>query len=123
MAERNILAYYNAQEQAEGALRKLQALRVIDARIDRFGSFPGSGHEEVMNPLSGDIDGLGTLALSGDFSARSSAIMAAADPDASGLSDKGDEALAGKDVLLTAVVSEEDYEKAMRIVRETGGLI
>ncbi len=123
MAERNILAYFHAPEQAEGAKRKLQALRVIDARVDTFGAYPGSGSEDIMNPLTSDFSGLGELTLSGEFSDQSSAIMAAASPDASGLSDKGDESIAGKNVLLTVVVNEEEAEKAEAIIRECGGMI
>lgn len=123
MAERNLLAYFNAPEQAEGAKRKLQALRVIDARVDRIGAYPGSGMEQIQNPLTSNFSGLGELTLDAEFSDKSAAIMAAADPDASGLSDKGDETIAGKNVLLTVVVDEQDAHKAEAIVKECGGMI
>lgn len=123
MKEQSILAYYRSEEEARGALRKLQALRVIDASIDRFGAYPGSGHQEIMNPVIGEIDGLGELTLSGDFTNRSAAILAAAEPDASGMADRGDESIAGRDVLLTAVIREDVYEQAMTIIRETGGIV
>lgn len=123
MAERNILAYFHSPEQAEGAKRKLQALRVIEARVDRFDAYPGAGSEGIMNPLTSDFSGLGELTLDGEFSNKSAAIMAAASPDASGLSDKGDENIAGKDILLTVIVSEEEAQKAEAIIRECGGMI
>jgi|HigsolmetaAR203D_1030402.scaffolds.fasta_scaffold00016_49 hypothetical protein len=123
MAERNILAYFHSPQQAEGAKRKLEALRVIDVSIDTIGAYPGTGNTEILNPVTGDFGGLGELTLGGDFTDRSSAVLAAADPNASGMSDKGDEDIAGRNVLLTVVVNESDYEKAMTIVRQCGGLV
>jgi len=123
MAERNILAYFHSPEQAEGAKRKLQALRVIDMSIDRIDAYPGSGNQDIMNPITSDFSGLGELSLDGEFSNKSAAIMAATDPDASGLSDRGTEELSGKNILLTAVVSDDEYDKAVTIVREFGGQI
>lgn len=123
MAERNILAYFHAPDQAAGAMRKLQALRVIDARVDAIGAYPGSGNEEILNPVTGDFDGLGSLTLAGDFTDRDAAILAAADPDASGMSDKGNESIAGRNHLLTVVVDEAELDKAMAIIQDAGGMI
>ena len=123
MAERNILAYFQSPEQAEGARRKLQALRVIDVSIDRIGLASGADSEMAMDMIGTDVGGLGAAALGVAYANRSAAVMSAAHPDASGLSDQGDESLAGKDILLTAVVDEEAYDKALRIVRDCRGMI
>ena len=122
MAEKAIIAYFNSPEQAEEARGLLQSLQVIDSRIDRFGQYPGSGVEGIMNPITSNFDGLGELTLSGDFSNKSASILAAASPDASGMSDKGNEALSGKDICLTVVVSDADYDKALAIVQNHGGM-
>lgn len=123
MAKKNILAYFNTPEQAEGAAAKLRALRAADLSIDRFDSYPGEGVEVRMNPITGDFDGLGGLTLGGDFSGNNAAILAAADPGASGMSDGGEGGVTGKDILLTAVVDESIHERALQVVRDAGGLV
>ncbi len=123
MAERNILAYFRSPEQAEGAKRKLQALRAIDVSIDRIQATEGADAEMAMEMIGVDVGGLGAAALGAAYANRSAAVMAAADPDASGLSDQGDETVAGRDILLTAVVDDQAYDRAMRIVRECGGMV
>lgn len=121
MAEKNILAYFNTPEQAEGAAAKLRALRVVDVSVDRIGMYPGDGNEGIENPITSDFPGLGYLTLDADFGGRSASILAAADPDASGMADRGDSGLAGKDVLLTAVVDESVHHQALRVIEEAGG--
>jgi hypothetical protein len=123
MAEKNILAYFNTPEDAEGAASKLKALRAAAVKVDRIGEFPGSGIDHIENPITGDFPGLGYLTLGGDFSGNSSAILAAAHPDASGMADRSDGRPAGKDVLLTAVVDESIHHQALRVVEEAGGLV
>lgn len=123
MAEKNILAFFKSMEDAEGARAKLQALRAADIAIDRFGRFPGEGVDRIINPLTGDFPGLGYLTQDADFADKSAAILAAADVTASGMSDGGQDAVTGRDVLLTAVIDEQNVDQALRIIREAGGLV
>jgi len=122
MGEKAIIAYFNSPTQAEEAKKRLQALQIIDMRVDRVGQYPGSGIDHIMNPITGDFDGLGELALSGDFSTPSAGILAAASPDASGMSDRGFDTISGKDVCLTVIVNEEEYDQALSIVEELGAM-
>jgi len=123
MTERNILAYFHSPEQAEGARRKLLALRAIDVSIDRIHTDAGADTELAMEMIGTDVGGLGAAVLGAAYANRSAAIMSAAHPDASGLSDHGDETLAGRDILLTAVVDDREYAQALRIVQECGGMV
>jgi hypothetical protein len=123
MSEKNILAYFKSPEEAEGARQKLQSLRVIDSSVERIDTYPGDGIDRIMNPVTGDFDGLGSLTLKGDFTNKSAQILTAASPDASGMGVRGDEAAAGRDVLLTAVVPEEVYEQCIKVIQEAGGLV
>ncbi len=123
MAEKNILAYFHSPEEAEGVAKKLQALRAIDVSVDRFGRYPGDGIDVINNPITGNISGLGSLTLSGDFDSQGASILAAADPGASGMSHGGQGGPTGRDILLTAVVDEQMYEKALQVVKEAGGLV
>jgi hypothetical protein len=123
MTEKNILAYFHTPEQAEGAAAKLKALRVEEVSIDRFGSYPGDGLDHIENPITSDFPGLGYLTLNADFSSSSAAILAAADPDASGMADRGEGRSAGKDILLTAVVDESVHHQALRVIEESGGML
>lgn len=121
MIEKNILAYFKTPEEAESIASKLNALRAIDISIDRISEYPGEGVERSMNPITGDIQSLGDLTLNADFSNKSAAILAAADVDASGMSDGGQGGPSGRDVLLTAVVEEQVFDKALKLVKDGGG--
>jgi len=123
MAEKNILAYFQSIEDAEGARAKLQALRAADISIDRIGRFPGEGVDRIMNPITGDFPGIGYLTQDANFADKSAAILAAVDVTASGMSDGGQEAVTGRDVLLTVVIDEQNADQALRIIREAGGLV
>lgn len=122
MTEKNILAYFHSPEQAEGAAKKLEALRVEDLSINRFSRYAGVGPSGasytpgVSGSFSSWVPGaLGTNATAG--------IMAAADPSASGMSDGGQEGPTGRDVLLTVVVDETVHHRALSIIEQAGGMI
>ncbi|CAH1209309.1 MULTISPECIES: hypothetical protein [Paenibacillus] len=122
MTEKNILAYFHSPEQAEGAAKKLQALRVEDMSIDRFSRYAGDGPSGASY----------TPGVTGSFSSwvpdtmgtnSSSGILAAADPSASGMSDGGQGGPTGRDILLTVVVDENLHHRAMSIIEQAGGMI
>ncbi|MFC0212041.1 hypothetical protein ACFFK0_06170 [Paenibacillus chartarius] len=125
MSERAILAYFQSPEQAEGVASKLKALRVETIQIDRISPYPSEsdmGVDHVMNPLTSDFPGLGALTLNANFNSRDAAILAAASPAASGMSDGGAHPVTGRDILLTAVVNESVYEQAMSVIEQSGGM-
>jgi len=125
MTERTVFAYFNTPEQAGKALDKLRALRLVDYEINRFNGYPGKGIQHldrIENPITGDFPGLGYLTLGGNFS-PDAAILAATSVSASGYSSGGSEnRVSGRDIMLTAIVEEEDYERAYEIVRDEGAL-
>lgn len=123
MTEKNILAYFKTPEEAEGIASKLKALKAIDISIDRISEYPGEGVQQKTNPITGDIESLGDLTLNADFSNKSAAILAAADVDASGMSDGGQGGPSGRDVLLTAVMEEQVFDKALKLVKDGGGML
>lgn len=121
--ERSILAYFNTPDQAERALERLRTLKLVDSRIERFDGMPGEGIEQIMNPITGNINSLGGLTLAGQFESTGSGILAATNVSASGYSSGGpDNRVSGRDVLLTAIVEEQDFEQAQQIVQEYGAL-
>lgn len=124
MAEKNILAFFNSPEQAKDALQQLKSLNLIDTSIDRVNTYPGSGSDHVSNPITGDIPSLGYLTLGGDFNDRNAGVLAAASVSASGMSTGGpDNTVTGKDIVLTIVVDEADYEQALKTVQNAGALV
>jgi hypothetical protein len=123
MGQKNILAYFKSMDEAQGVKKKLQSLRVIDVSVDRIGKYPGEGVQQNTNPITGDFPNLGHLTLDADFDNQSAGILAAADVSASGFSDGGQGGPTGRDVLLTAVVDEQTYDQAARIVQDGGGQI
>lgn len=123
MTEKNILAFFKSPEEADAVASKLKALRVIDVSVDRFGKYPGEGVEKIMNPITGNVPSLGSLTLDADFSTKSASILAAADVTASGMSDGGQDEISGRDILLTVVVQEQEFEKAREVIQDGGGVI
>lgn len=123
MSEKNILAYFKSPEEAEGASRKLQALRVIDMSIDRFSKYPGGARYTGNNPVTGDIPSLAAMTLNSTLDSHSAGILAAADSSASGMSHGGDGGPTGRDVLLTVVLNSEYFDQAMSIIEEAGGML
>lgn len=121
--DKNILAYFKSPDEAEEVLHKLQALRVVDARIDRIARYPGDAPEVPSNPSQGHMTGLPGLTQGSMESNPSAGVLIAADPAASGMSDGGAGGVTGRDILLTAVVDESVHHKALRIVEEAGGLV
>lgn len=122
--ERNILAYFKSPDEANEVLVKLQSLRVIDASVDRISRYGGGGSmNELSNPITGNITGLGGLVLNAAESSNSAGILMAADPSASGMSHGGQGGPTGRDILLTAVVDESVHERAMKIIEDAGGMI
>ena len=124
MAERNVLAYFRSEEEAKAALEKMSHLRIADSSIRRIDRYPGEQMHNIMNPVSGDFPGLGFLVHGTDFTNGSAGILAAADVSASGFSSGGpDNRVTGRDVLLTVVVAEQDYEQAVRIAMDGGAVV
>lgn len=123
MKERNILAGFHTEEDAGKAADALRQAGFSTMQIDRVGQFPGDGNESIMNPISGEIPSLGNMTLAGDFpSGRDASVLAAVDPGASGMADRGDDDL-NRSVLLTAVVPEERGDEATQIITSCGGMI
>jgi hypothetical protein len=122
MPEKPIIAYFNSPDQANKALEKMKSeFEVIEASIDRFDGYPGNG-ADPDNPITGDIPSLGSLTLGGDFN-RDAGILAATSVSASGISSGGPgNRVSGVDVILTAIVQEENGEQAMKIVQDCGAL-
>lgn len=105
-------------------MEQLKSLQIVDSAIDRIDGFPGDGSDRIENPVTGDFPGLGYLTLGGDFSDRNAGILAASSVSASGLSSGGQEnRVSGRDILLTVVVQESDYEQALRIVEKEGAMV
>jgi hypothetical protein len=124
MAGKNILAFFKSPEDAQNALKQLQSLKLTDSSINSIDGYPGEGIDHIDNPITGDFPGLGYLTLGGDFSDWDAGILAAASVSASGMSSGGpDNQMTGRNILLTVVVDEADFEKARQIVLDSGAII
>ncbi|MGD8190532.1 hypothetical protein ACQCN2_11155 [Brevibacillus ginsengisoli] len=120
---RNILAGFKSLDAADRASKALQQAGFETVQVDSVGQYPGEGVEKVMNPITGEIPGLGNLTLDADFqNGRDASVLAAADPSASGMSDGGQDAI-GSSVLLTAVVPENRGNEATELIRSFGGKV
>lgn len=123
MSERSVLAYFRTREEAEEALAKLQALRVIESRIDRIRLGPGEQEGVWSNPATGQAAGLGEGVLDVRETNPDAGVLTAAYPSASGQHDGGQDGHLGRDILLTAIVDESVHDKAVRLIEQTGGML
>lgn len=123
MTEKNILAFFKDSDQAEQAAEKVRDLGVIDYRVDRIGRIPGDGINEVMNPITGQIESQARMTMGLAGTGPDTRVLMAADPSASGMSNGGSEMVTGHDILLTVIVDESRHHQAMKVIREAGGFI
>ncbi|RJE84289.1 hypothetical protein D3P07_23255 [Paenibacillus sp. 1011MAR3C5] len=124
MAEKNILAYFRSPKQAEKALHRIKSLKLVDSSIDRFDGYTGDGVDHIMNPLTSNFDSLASLTLGGDFPDPDAGVLASTSVSASGMSSGGeDNETSGRNILLTIVIEDDDFDKAMAIVQEEGALV
>lgn len=124
MAEKNIIAFFKRPDEAEQTLKQIQASGgVVDSSIDNVDGYPGDGVDESFNPLTGDFPGLGFLTLGGDFQ-KDAGVLAATSVSASGISSGGpDNKVTGRNICLTVVIDEQNYDQAMQIVEQAGALV
>ncbi|HZG15697.1 MAG TPA: hypothetical protein VE710_11830 [Candidatus Bathyarchaeia archaeon] len=121
MKERNILAGFRSMDDANKAAQQLKQAGFQTVQVDNVGQYPGEGIPAYMNPITGRIPSLGDLTQGADFpTGRDASVMAAADPAASGMADKGDDPVRPT-ILLTAVVPENRGDEAANIIRSCGG--
>lgn len=124
MKERNLLAGFVSIDDAQEAEKALKNAGFQEIQVDTISPFSGEGVEQRMNPITGNIPGLAHMTLDADFSNESAAILAAASPGASGMSD-GDGMMpeVNQGVLLTAVVPDNQADQAEQIIKQYGGNI
>lgn len=123
MEEKNILAYFRTRDEAEHVSEKLKALRALDISIDQFSKYPGDGVDRISNPITGGFPSLGSLTLGADYTNKSAAIATAADVDASGMSDGGQDESADHNFLLTAIMDESVHRQALQLIKDNGGIV
>lgn len=121
MGEKNILAYFRSPDEAEAMASRLKSLRVADMSIDRFSRYPGEGVEGPVSPVTGNVVSLAGLTMDTSISTRDTGVLMSADPSASGMSHGGQGGPTGRNILLTVVIDESQYEQAMRLIEEAGG--
>jgi len=122
MAEKNILAYFKSPEEVESVSNKLHALHVVDMSIDRFSMYPANDSYGPPN-LSGKMGSLTSVTFWNTLGGDSTNVLAATNVSASGMSDGGQGGPTGRDILLTVVVEEKSFDKAMRIIEDEGGKV
>lgn len=128
MSERTVFAYFNTPDQAKQAVERMRSrsLKIVEHAIERFDGYSGTGIQnldQLGQTITGNFPGLPYLTLGGDFDNPDASVLAAASVSASGMSTGGpDNRVTGRDILLVAVVEEEDYEEAVRIAQAEGAL-
>lgn len=120
VGEKNLLAFFKSPEDAEEAKRRLQALGIDTVRITPVDRFPSEDRDWFPLSLSGGMP-LAKLTEEKVPSGRNEAILMAANPVSSGMSD-GEGSVSGYNHLLIAVMDEALHHEAISIVREMGAI-
>jgi hypothetical protein len=120
MEEKGIIAYFRTEERAEQAVQELKKRGFETVQMDHFSQFPGENVVDLDNPLSEPPSSLASLTMGTAINSRDAGVLAAAHPDASGLS--GADGLdAPEDVIVTVVTDEAREEEARSILEKAGG--
>lgn len=120
--EKAIIAGFKTMAQGEQAKNEIeQQLNPLDTSLERVSLYTPTEYEKrPENAITGDYPGLPNGVFDMDTGNEDARIMMAASPSASGLSDGGEEDI-GRDVVLTVVCKNEDFEQAKAIVEKHGG--
>lgn len=118
--QRAIIAGFRTMNKAEQAAEMLSAAGIHETSIERVSLHPPTEEEDRLhNAVTGDYPGLANAVFDTQMD-RDQSIMTSVSPSASGMSDGHDENI-GTDVVLTAVVQEEQYNQAGEIITRLGG--
>lgn len=121
---RNILAYFNDRAQAERAQAELRQQGYATVQLDRMTRHGGGAATEVTNPVTGDVQGLADLTASADTTGDDTGPLLAAGADASGLAHTGDhQGTGGKAWIVTVVTAEDEVNRAVQILEDSGGTV
>ncbi|OBY76851.1 hypothetical protein BBG47_24820 [Paenibacillus sp. KS1] len=88
----------------------------------RFSMYPANDSYGPPN-LSGKMGSSTSVTFGNTLGGDSTNVLAATNVSASGMSDGGQGGPTGRDILLTVVVEEKSFDKAMRIIEDEGGKV
>lgn len=121
--ERSILASFTSWTRAEDAVKALNEAGLGTVQLARVGKYAGvNDNSDFNDPVGGQAATLsGLTQLEGDeFPSRNAGPLIAADLAASGMSGpRVDE----RGVLLTAVVSQDQVDQAVAIIKQNEGRV
>lgn len=121
--ERSILASFTSWTRAEDAVKALKEAGLGTVQLARAGKYAGvNDNSDFNDPVRSQAATLsGLTQLEGDeFPSRNAGPLIAADPAASGMSGpRVDE----RSVLLTAVVSQDQVDQAVAIIKQNEGRV
>ncbi|MFC4766568.1 hypothetical protein [Effusibacillus consociatus] len=117
--EQAVLASFKDPDVAQKASNELQKMGIETVQIDRVSPYPGQPTQELRNPITGKIPGLGELTLGMEpISSQNAGVLMAADPSASGLSGPH---VSGEDILMTVVCPKDQVEQVVQVIQSHGG--
>lgn len=114
------MAGFHTIEEAKKAAQKLKENGFEELQVDHISMYPGDYLNDLTNPITGNFESLADLTL-GSFTDKNAEVLAAADPNASGMADK-----AGMDsnynFLVTLVTDDDHAVQAEDILKKYHGL-
>ncbi len=127
MGERNIFAYFQTMDRAKEAAQMLKQRGFETVQVDRFSPIPGGGKdldqdEELNSILRQQDNSLTTTTMGLPSVSKDKQILAAVNPDASGMSD-GSPFDHAEDVCLTVITDESRFEEAIDLLEKLGAYI
>ncbi|MDN5294067.1 MAG: hypothetical protein PWQ91_160 [Eubacteriales bacterium] len=124
---RAIMAYFASEGRAEKAAAALRTAGFEEVQVEHISRYGESRDREMNNPVAGRAEALTGLTVYGEgmdrFEDNDVRALMAADPGNSGMAAHNYGLAGNKPYLLALLVREEEAEKAVRIIREHGGMV
>ncbi|MCL6452831.1 MAG: hypothetical protein K6T78_04275 [Alicyclobacillus sp.] len=120
MSERTVLASFYSEPEANVVADQIRDLGVETVQVDTLHRYPTPRANHWVYTLSGEVPSLASLTLDTTPGSRDAAVLMAADPAASGMSD-GQGNITGRNYLLTAVCPEDLVETVVQLIRDGNG--
>lgn len=122
MPKKSVVGYFKSREEAEHAVNRLRTLGVTDVQIDESGRSTRGIFRGVVDRITSGLSDLGGL-MSGTAGKREDEDLPVFETD-TGDSDREESGgLARSSVFVKAEVDETFHDRAVEILRESGGTV
>jgi len=119
MGQRNVIAFFRTERQAQQAVQQLKARGFDTVDLSRFSLSPKEDASDLDNPIAEPPSSLSTL-TGAPVTGRDPGILKAADIHSSGIADGSDE-VGAEDLSVTVITDDSRFDEAEQLLEQMGG--